>query len=47
MRQRAITAAILVPALLVVLWVGGVLLAVAIAAITVLAAREVFALLTG
>ena len=47
MRQRAITAAILVPALLVVLWVGGVLLAIAIAAITVLAAREVFALLTG
>jgi phosphatidate cytidylyltransferase len=47
MRQRAITAAILVPVLLVVLWVGGYLLAIAIAAVTVLAAREVFALLTG
>ena len=47
MRQRALTAAILVPVLLVVLWVGGPLLALAIAAITVLAAREVFALLTG
>ena len=47
MRQRALTAAVLVPALLIVLWVGGPLLAVAIAAITVLAAREVFALLTG
>lgn len=47
MRQRALTAAVLVPALLVVLWLGGVVLAVAVAAITVLAAREVFALLTG
>ena len=47
MRQRALTAAVLVPVLLIVLWVGGPLLALAIAAITVLAAREVFALLTG
>jgi phosphatidate cytidylyltransferase len=47
MRQRALTAAVLVPVLLLVLWVGGPLLAIAIAAVTVLAAREVFALLTG
>lgn len=47
MRQRALTAAVLVPVLLIVLWVGGPLLAIAIAAVTVLAAREVFALLTG
>lgn len=45
MRQRAITAAFLVPLLLVVLALGGVVLAAAIAIITVLAAREVFALL--
>ena len=45
MRQRAITAAVLVPVLLVVLALGGVVLAAAIAIITVLAAREVFALL--
>jgi phosphatidate cytidylyltransferase len=44
-RQRAITAAVLVPVLLVVLALGGVVLAAAIAIITVLAAREVFALL--
>ncbi len=47
MRQRAITAAILVPALLVVLAIGGLALAAAVAIITVLAAREVFALLDG
>ena len=45
MRQRAITAAVLVPVLLVVLAFGGVVLAAAIAIITVLAAREVFTLL--
>lgn len=45
MRQRAITAVVLVPVLLVVLAIGGVVLAAAIAIITVLAAREVFALL--
>jgi len=45
MRQRAITAAILVPVLLIVLAVGGVVLAAAVALITVLAAREAFALL--
>lgn len=45
MRQRAITAAILVPVLLVVLALGGVVLAGAIAIVTALAGREVFALL--
>jgi phosphatidate cytidylyltransferase len=45
MRQRAITAAVLVPALLVVIALGGVVLAAAIALIVVVAAREVFALL--
>lgn len=45
MRQRAITAVVLVPVLLVVLALGGVVLAAAIAIITVLAAREVFTLL--
>jgi phosphatidate cytidylyltransferase len=44
-RQRAITAAVLVPVLLVVLAVGGIALAVGVALITALAAREVFALL--
>jgi len=44
-RQRAISAAILVPVLLVVLAVGGIVLALAVAAVTVLAAREVFTLL--
>jgi phosphatidate cytidylyltransferase len=44
-RERAISAAVLVPVLLVVLVLGGVVLAVAVAAVTVLAAREVFALL--
>lgn len=45
MRQRAISAAILVPALLAVLALGGIVLAVAVAAITLIAAREVFRLL--
>jgi phosphatidate cytidylyltransferase len=44
-RDRAISAAILVPALLLVLAVGGYVLAAAVAAVTVLAAREVFTLL--
>jgi phosphatidate cytidylyltransferase len=44
-RQRAITAAVLVPVLLIVLAVGGIALAVGVAIITTLAAREVFALL--
>ncbi|MEA2578384.1 MAG: phosphatidate cytidylyltransferase [Chloroflexota bacterium] len=45
MRDRALSAAILVPALLLVLAVGGAVLAVAVAAVTVLAAREAFTLL--
>ncbi len=45
MRQRAISAAILVPVLLIVLWLGGYVLAGAIAVITVIAALEVFKLL--
>jgi len=44
-RQRAITAAVLVPVLLIVLAIGDLVLAGAIAVVTVLAAREVFALL--
>jgi phosphatidate cytidylyltransferase len=44
-RQRATSAAILVPALLLVLAVGGVVLAAAVAVATVFAARETFALL--
>jgi phosphatidate cytidylyltransferase len=44
-RQRAITAAVLVPVLLIVLAVGGVALAAGVALITALAAREVFSLL--
>jgi len=44
-RERATSAAILVPVLLVVLALGGLALAGAVALITVLAAREVFALL--
>ena len=47
MRQRAISAAILVPVLLVVLAVGGIVLAAGVAVVTVFAAREVFALLRG
>lgn len=45
MRQRATSAAILVPLLLIVVALGGVALSAAIAVLTVLAAREVFALL--
>jgi phosphatidate cytidylyltransferase len=45
MRQRAITAAVLVPVLLIVIALGGVVLAAAIALIIVFAAREVFSLL--
>jgi phosphatidate cytidylyltransferase len=44
-RERAISAAVLVPVLLVVLAIGGIVLAAAVAVVTVLAAREVFALL--
>ena len=46
MRDRAISAAVLVPALLVVLAVGGIVLAAAVAVVTVFAAREGFKLLT-
>ncbi len=45
MRQRAIGAVILVPVLLVALAIGGVVLPAAVAAITIIAAREVFVLL--
>lgn len=45
MRQRATSAAVLVPLLLVVIALGGMAVAVAIAIITLLAVREVFALL--
>ncbi len=45
MRQRATSAAILVPLLLVVIAVGGLAISFAIALITVVAAREVFTLL--
>jgi phosphatidate cytidylyltransferase len=44
-RQRAISAAILVPVLLIVLAVGGVAIAVAVGVVTAFAAREAFALL--
>jgi phosphatidate cytidylyltransferase len=44
-RQRATSAAVLVPLLLVVIALGGMAVAVAIAIITLLAVREVFALL--
>jgi phosphatidate cytidylyltransferase len=44
-RQRATSAAILVPVLLLVLAVGGMVLAAAVAVVTVFAARETFALL--
>ena len=46
MRSRALSAAALVPVLLVVLALGGPFLAAAIALVTVLAAREAFALLS-
>ena len=45
MRQRAISAAVLVPVLLIVLALGGAVLAIAIAIVTGLAAIEVFRLL--
>ena len=45
MRQRATSAAVLVPLLLVVIALGGVAVSIAIALITLLAAREAFALL--
>jgi len=45
MRERAISAAVLVPVLLVVLALGGVVLAAAIALVTAFAAVEVFRLL--
>jgi phosphatidate cytidylyltransferase len=44
-RQRATSAAVLVPLLLIVIALGGVAVSVAIALITLLAVREVFALL--
>jgi phosphatidate cytidylyltransferase len=44
-RERATSAAILVPLLLIVLALGGLVLSIAVAVITFLAAREVFALL--
>jgi phosphatidate cytidylyltransferase len=44
-RERATTAAVLVPILLIVLAVGGLALSIAVGVITVLAAREVFALI--
>jgi phosphatidate cytidylyltransferase len=45
MRQRAISAAVLVPVLLIVLALGGIVLAAAMAVLTVLAGVEVFRLL--
>lgn len=45
MRQRATSAAVLVPILLIVVALGGTVVAVAVALITVLAARETFTLL--
>jgi phosphatidate cytidylyltransferase len=47
MRERAISAAVLVPVLLVVLAFGGVVLAGAVALVTAFAAVEVFRLLKG
>ncbi len=45
MRDRATSAAILVPVLLLVLAIGGIVLAAAVAVVTVFAAREAFKLL--
>ena len=45
MRQRATSAAVLVPLLLIVIALGGVAVSIAIALITLVAVREVFALL--
>lgn len=47
MRQRAISAAVLVPVLLVVIAIGGPVLALAVALVTAIAAIEVFRLLHG
>jgi phosphatidate cytidylyltransferase len=47
MRQRAISAVVLVPVLLIVLAIGGWVLSAGVALITVLAAIEVFRLLKG
>ena len=47
MRQRAISAVVLVPVLLIVLAIGGPVLSAAVALVTVLAATEVFRLLKG
>jgi phosphatidate cytidylyltransferase len=47
MRERAISAAVLVPALLIVLALGGLVLAAGVAVLTVLAAIEAFRLLRG
>jgi phosphatidate cytidylyltransferase len=47
MRERAISAAVLVPVLLVVLALGGLVLAAGVALLTVLAAIEAFRLLRG
>jgi phosphatidate cytidylyltransferase len=47
MRERAISAAVLVPVLLVVLALGGIVLSAAIAVVTAVAAVEVFRLLKG
>ena len=47
MRERAISAAVLVPVLLIVLALGGVVLAAAVALLTALAAVEAFRLLRG
>jgi len=44
-RERATSAAILVPVLLIVVGIGGYVLAAAVAVVTVLAGREAFALL--
>ena len=45
MRQRATTAVVLVPLLLIVIGIGGFAISIAIALITLFAAREVFSLL--
>src|SRR6187397_465009 len=47
MRERAISAAILVPVLLIVIGIGGPVLALAVTLITAFAAVEVFRLLHG
>lgn len=47
MRERAISAAVLVPVLLIVIAIGGPVLALAVALVTAIAAIEVFRLLHG